>query len=176
MKLGCVGSSEHRHSRSARSRPLVKITNLRAERARRDVQKGSAWRPCWCTRGTAPKCTFPARWLERPLPVTLACHLSIATAIRHLSPVISAHPIAGPLSAALPRDDGFSLLSHPHRGRAPCGHSHVLEQASVDVRPGHGEGQRSSHSQGHRTSRHITRLGHPPCRITDRHLTCGIIL
>lgn len=128
---------------------------------------------CRAVPSTTPNCTSPARWLEQPLPVTapVTCqlHLSIATAIRH-PPSVVCHPSypppnPGTLSPALLRDDGFSLLSHPHKGAAPRETS-----AYVCFGPGYEEDGQARTRRGIRT----TQLGNPPCIPTPYHLTCGI--
>lgn len=174
MKLGCVGSSEHRHNRSASSRPLVKITNLRAERARRDVPWGpqkdqhggpvhvvwqsgqSGWSSLQCR---VPHPLHLPCLLARATPACqLSCHLSIATAIPPsvIRLTVSAIQSQALLSAALPRHDGSC---HPHNGRAPCGNGHALggQDSLARTRRGHHNVEAYNFQSW---------LRNPPCRIT----------
>lgn len=137
---------------------------------------------CRAVPSTTPNCTFPASLLvgssnpclsQHLSPVNRNCHPS--SAIRRLSSVIPANPIPVTLPAALPRDDGFSLLSHPHKAeaprRAPSEPQWTCTSASNTTKTAklaHAGASRT------RTFRHTTRLGSPPCGITPYHLTCWI--
>lgn len=137
---------EHRHNRSARSRPLVKITNLRAERARRDdpqmisVAAPYVWsgsRPCSAEYYTHFNCTFPARWLERPLPATPAvtCQPQLPSA-RY--PSIIRCPIPGTYFD-FPALRRWLLLAFEssQRSAASCGHSLAPGRAPGKFGPEH---------------------------------------
>lgn len=145
MKLGCVGSSEHRH------KPFYQFeapcedhkSPCRAGETRRPLgfpKKGSARRPITCSLvvyfylavpSTTPTLHLPCP-LARATPAChLSCHLSTATAIHHLSSAII-QSIPGSFSAVLLRQDGSC---HPHIGKAPCSHGHALGGSSMSLGP-----------------------------------------
>lgn len=142
MKLGCVGSSQHRHKPFCQFEAPCEDhkSPCRAGETRRPLgfpKKGSARRPITCSLVVyfylAVPSTTPTPTLRLPCPLAratpacqLSCHLSSATAIHHLSSAI-VQSILGSLSAVLLRHDGFC---HAHNGRAPCSHGHALGGSS----------------------------------------------
>lgn len=121
--------------------PLVKITNLRAERARRDVPQGSNITALYFVHvvqstgavpSTAPTqlhpqrlhptATFPAPLLgsSNPCLSAVTCQSQLPSVTRHPSPVTremrhAESQVAPPSSPALLRHDGCSMSSHAHQ-------------------------------------------------------------